>query len=263
MPQTFQTCQPNDLRYNLDWRWQLARQPSPLPRRLRRKAVGTSAPATGDQWIAPTRDYMRGRRRVPYCTGIDGAIRLRDEGQSVLRSKVEALLLTSMPFPDIATRCGLPEHTVEAFHALFFDVLDRLHDYAWINAHVLGREPDGKCHDFEDGAIWRRVGYDQGVVMLDVYMAVMLDQAFPQEFVSRFGSKPKLRTKYARDRIKLWIAQQRATTHDARAALARDEANLRKLHMKIFRDESPDECALRVMCEMLRLSAKPVKTDMR
>ncbi len=246
---------------SLDWRWQLVQQRAPLPRRSRRTTADT--PATGDEWLAPARDYLKGRRRVPYSSGIEGAIALRDEGQGVLRSQVEALLLTSIWFHEIATRYGLSEYAVEAYHALYFDVRDRLLDHEWINAHVLGRDPDGKCHDFADGAIWRRVGYDQGVVMLDVYMAVMLDQAFPHEFVARFGSKPKLRTKYARDRIKLWIAQQRATTHEARAALAPDEANLRKLHMKIFGDESPDECTFRVMCEMLRLSSKPVKTDLR
>jgi len=263
MPQSFQTCQPNDPRYNLDWRWQAAQQPSPPPRRSRRKTVDTPAPATGDEWIAPARDYLNGGRTAPHSSAIEGAIAIRDAGKGSRRAEVEALLLTKVPFSDIAERCGIVERTVDAFHGLFFHVRGRLNDPEWINARVLGRDPNGHCRDYDDGAIWKRVAYDHGVLTLDLYMAASRDRKLPKEYVSCLGPNAKDKEIYERTRIRHRIEKQRVRTDELRAAYMRFEETLNETGVGLYGDESRAERAMRELNVMLMYASKVRKNAMR
>lgn len=263
MPKSPQEHRPNDPFRDLDWRWQAAQQPPPPPQRRRRKTAGTSAPAIGDEWLSPARDYLSGGRTAPHSSSIEGAIALRTKWKGLRRRKVESLILTRLPFADVARRCRVSSQTVEAYHALFFDVRDRLDDQQWINTCVLGRDSHGNCRSHGDGEILKRVAYDQGAPAFDAYLAVMTDRKLPKGFAAPYGPDDEHKDVYRRLSIKLALARQRAVTDEQRAALVPIEEELKKLRTMNYGDESPAERAARVFDEVFIHNSKLFKAAMR
>lgn len=263
MPKSPQENRPNDPLRDLDWRWQAAQLPSPPPRRSRRKTADTPAPPPGDEWIAPARDYVNGGQCDPNRSVIEGAIALRKKSSGRRCSEVEALLLTDMPFSGIAKRCRISEQTVEAFHALLFDVRDRLEERDWIYSYAVRHGFDGDRDDCGHGEIWRKVAYDHGVVMLDMYMAVMLHRQLPKKVVDALGPDHVRREAHLRSQIRLSIDRMKARTDEQRAALVLKAEEVRKQQVMIYGDESPAERAARVFDEVFLYNSKLYKAAMR
>lgn len=248
---------------SIDWRWQAAQQPLQKTQRSRPTKVETSTPSIGDEWITAARDYLGGSRTAPYSSGIKHAIALHRKTIGWSRWELEALLLTTMQFAAIAERCSIAEQTVEAFHALFFDVRDRLGESDWINSRVLGRDVDGNLRDHGDGDIWKRVAYEHGVLTLNLYMAVMRDQKLPKEFVASLGPDAKHKGVYTRLIIKFSIARDRAKTDEQRATLIPIEVELEKLHAMIYGNEGKAERAMRLVDDVFINGSKYFKAAMR
>lgn len=91
-----------------------------------------------------------------------------------LRPRLEAFLLTGAPLKEVADRCLLPVATVEAYAALFYDVIDRRHCRDWIINFVIGRLPD----DPNDEGEWlaKTIAYHGGPLIFDTYLAVIGDE---------------------------------------------------------------------------------------
>lgn len=110
-----------------DWRYRRALElfNSHRPALLRRD----------DRWVRQLLGELRSRRRGAgsplqaagdrHESTIATALELHDGGDA-LRSVVEAYLLAAARPAEIAERTGLPVAAIEAYHACFFDVADRL-----------------------------------------------------------------------------------------------------------------------------------------
>jgi hypothetical protein len=88
-----------------------------------------------DLWIRRVLALLTSRRRdagpraQATCNLRDPAVATAIElhaGGDALRTVVEAWLLAAVPPPEIAERTGLPATGIEAYHACFWDVADRL-----------------------------------------------------------------------------------------------------------------------------------------
>jgi hypothetical protein len=96
-----------------------------------------------------------------------------------LRWELEARILSGEPVDVVSRKTGLPKSVVECYVGVFFDVLDRLDAYDYIDARVIR---GAFCHPLsgEDVArIWKLNGFWAGPVMLDAVIDHFVQRGKP------------------------------------------------------------------------------------
>ena len=184
-----------------DWRWTRAGQPqSNYPKN------------ESDDWIARTRALRGDPKGEANFPDLRQAIELQREAEPRRRNEVQSLLLTRMPFSDIAERCRLPLKTVEAFAALFFDVRDRLRARDWIFLRAIGCGPWNGFGGEMPGGIWRYAAFTGGVDVFDAVHAVTLNRPIPDRLLPSNSSDRRVAKARLRVATELWIALVTAKT---------------------------------------------------
>lgn len=151
----------------MDWRWQHATFVHRHRLRLN--------PHRDDPWVRNAVRSLRANdpKRASARTGRTTELASIAQARALLgsndpwpRRELEARLLTGEPFEVIAERCRLPELTVVAYEALFFDVRVRLPHADHITFMVLKSDPDSTSDD-DLGLCLRRYAYEGGPRVLD------------------------------------------------------------------------------------------------
>jgi hypothetical protein len=97
----------------------------------------------------------------------------------LLRWAVEAYILSGEPFDVIARKCALITEAVEAYEALFFSVLDKLHAETWVLCVVIGSKIHYGLTETDLGVWWKYLGYVHGSLMLDKVLHRTLERSRP------------------------------------------------------------------------------------
>lgn len=138
------------------WDFAVAMQESPLP---------FPAILNGDDlFVWRAYNYLRGR----LDSTIEGAIALNMDDNANTRNQIRALLVSNnVDYDFVAHNLGLPLDTVKAYEKLFFNIVDRKKDRAFIAGIVY---PNGRMVEaFEDylektgiGELMMRAGFAHG-----------------------------------------------------------------------------------------------------
>ena len=164
-------CMPGSPFRPVDGRWQWARA-------LR---AGVVRPRRGrdDGWVRRARRLQEalarrgGDDRHPRLAQFDppalGAYRLWC-GDPRLRREVEARLLAGQAAGAIADRVGVPATVVEAFAALFYDVVDARDSPDWVAFAVFGPDPHGRLAADDGDLLGKLLAYAGGPLVLDAYL---------------------------------------------------------------------------------------------
>lgn len=180
------------------------------------------------------------------------------QGDKVLRSRLEAFLLSGEPLDAVAQRCYLPTAAVEAFAALFFDVVERRHCRDWIVNYVIGPLPS----DPHDEADWlaKTIAYHGGPLILATYLAVVNDEPLvvPAELSDTEAAAWVAEQKFC---CKLLVAQLSARSPadaNAVARIATKFCNIKKpAHLKKPRLEPIEEVMVGFLRMVNRSGRKP------
>lgn len=168
---------------DLEFGWRAATE---MARNRRHFAVILEGPET---WV--WRAYLHGLspRRFPD-PNLNKVLALRSPKLASTRSMVEALLLCrNMTVADVAHRTGLPTAMVEGYEQLFFNVLDRKSEAAFLASVVYPRTRlvemfDDYLKNEPLGEILKRAGYNNG----------------PEDVLYFAGLEPQLLEQLASDR---------------------------------------------------------------
>ncbi len=164
-------CMPGSPFRPVDWRWRWAR--------ARREGVARPRRGRDDAWVRRANRLQKalarrgGDDRHPRLTRLDptalGAYRLR-RGDPRLRWEVEARLLAGQAAGTIAARVDLPTAVIEAFAALFYDVVDAGDSSDWIAFAVFGPELEGRLAAGDAGLLGKLLAYAGGPLVLEAYL---------------------------------------------------------------------------------------------
>jgi len=164
-------CMPGSPFRPVDWRWRWAR--------ARREGVARPRRGRDDAWVRRANPLQKalarrgGDDRHPRLTRLDptalGAYRLR-RGDPRLRWEVEARLLAGQDAAAIAARVGLPTAVIEAFAALFYDVVDAGDSSDWIAFTVFGPELEGRLAAGDSDLLGKVLAYAGGPLVLEAYL---------------------------------------------------------------------------------------------
>ena len=236
------------------WRWLRAGYLSSTRRRL--------DPRIDDDWVAHARLVRRkcGRWPTPEqerCSAITVAFALWQGGDSLLRSKLEAYLLTSAPFARIAIICCLDPTIVEVYHAVFFDVRSRALATDWLLSQAVGwwsaTTPDL-------AQVWKYLAVLGGVNILEVAIAVSTATPLPAWLSDTFEN-PALDEVRLRLNVKLWILALTSNTPKDWKALAALRKRLRRLE-GVDAKESHGDMLLVAMESFLAVSPRPLSISL-
>jgi hypothetical protein len=199
------------------WRWQWACCLCRTGRRVR--------PPLDDAWVARAKHFLAARDRYTSRSArtklarLDPAVQeaadLSREEPPHRRWHVEALLLTTTPFAEVARLCGVAVQTLEAFHELHFHVRPYLHATDWVMAQAVGTYHWKGFAGLPLGSLWRHAAYTAGARALEVMMAVTTGQPFPAWLRASFTQNPAYQERRLRLLGKLVVA---AATTDSPAA---------------------------------------------
>jgi hypothetical protein len=142
-----------------------------------------------DDWVARTRRHFK-RRSDCYTpddylgsghskSPIGRAIQLRHADDPALRQLTECLLLTTMPFEQVADELGMSLDTLEAYHQIFFDVRPHLGARDWILAEAIRTGPSTNFAAEYPAGLWRTAAYYGGFYVLRAVLAVTGYMAWP------------------------------------------------------------------------------------
>ena len=156
------------------WRWQRA---------LELTAAGKRPGKFDDEWVRRALPLARQLRSDP-----DAAARDTDDpvaaayalfgSESPRRDEIEARLLAAQGPQAIAEYVGVAAAVIEAFEAVFYNVVDRLRAHDWVLACVL-RVPDWPATGPRRGDCWRWVAHSAGLRALDILVGVDLGRREP------------------------------------------------------------------------------------
>ncbi len=149
------------------------------PIRLYHRFLSFGASARDDK-----RKFAECCRRYPHAPR---AHSLYYSSAGELRRILEARLLTSETYSQIAERLGCDEATVGLYADLFFDVRERMNAPDWIRMVVFGPAElrskfnrDGSLSDAQRGFLYRLFAYYGGSIALDVLIDGIGRNAAPQ-----------------------------------------------------------------------------------
>ncbi len=115
-------------------------------------------------------DFQQVRLSMPHLFGAHSLYYSQD---GLCRSVLEAWLLTSESFDQIAKRCGLDALCVEAYESTFFNVKDRLRATDWVTKSIhdsvagSALEPGDAMTEDDIGLLLRLFGYFGGPLILE------------------------------------------------------------------------------------------------
>ncbi|MBY0232329.1 MAG: hypothetical protein K2W96_23880 [Gemmataceae bacterium] len=119
-------------------------------------------------------DTSRQRRVRVRHPDLAAAQAIRD-GDDFVRWHMEARLLSREPVEAVARRFGLTAGAVEAYCALWFDVVPSLAARYWITFSVIGLDP-ARTPDEKDARLWMLFhGYHGGPLALDAFVRYFSD----------------------------------------------------------------------------------------
>lgn len=162
-------------------------------------------------------------------------VRLADlvwQGGDTLRWFLESQLLTSRTFAEVAGICSLPEHTVEAYHHLFFDVRSRPQTTDWVMARAVGSYPLNGFAGPQPAGLWKYAGFTGGPHVLDAIVAVTLPRPVPAWLVHTFGSRTGPAEQRLRLKAKLAIAVLTANATEHLGSILELSDRLRALEVE-------------------------------
>lgn len=96
------------------------------------------------------------------------AYRLYQHPESHFRALFEARILAGESDEEISKKTGADPDAIAAYHALFFDVRDRLDKIDFIVQHIIGPVVNDGIQEKNFEAIWKLFGYMAGPKVLDV-----------------------------------------------------------------------------------------------
>lgn len=158
---------------HIDWAWLRAHE---LLQQHRQPVQGFDT-----NWIRRALRYLQrrsGQRRaasrgLPEEDFTDIAIAHKvQQDAGLFRDILQAMLLTTLPFSEIAAKTGLTAAGVAAYEQLFFDVRTRLPHRGWIMTQAVGR-PSLLCEGRTIGQVLRRLAYFAGDYVLDSLVAYL------------------------------------------------------------------------------------------
>lgn len=190
-----------------DWRWKRACWLMERGKRVSRRL--------DDDWVRRAKEFVKRQRAASPTTArssgtseaaLQEALFLAAEAPDHDRWKVEALLLTRQPFDAVASACRLDIETVEAYHALHFDVRPRLGATDWIMARVIGTCWAEGFATLPLGALWKYAAFSGGPGVLEVVIAVTTGKPLPAWLRNSFIKNPNYEEARLRLKAKLTVA---------------------------------------------------------
>jgi hypothetical protein len=205
------------------WRWRRAEYLTSSRHRLNQ--------SIDDDWVARARAVCKAANsRVVSRHRRNDAIAVALDlwrNPSVRRSTLEAFLLTSCSFEQVAERCATPLPLVESYHAVFFDVRSRLLAKDWIISRAVGSSPSPDSAKADLARIWKFVAVSGGANLLDVVIAVTTASPLPAWLTSSFKN-PAIDESRFRLEIKLSMCELTACTPRERKSLSVLRRRLRR-----------------------------------
>jgi hypothetical protein len=113
------------------------------------------------------KDLQKRRRRLP---ALFQAYRLYNDGPPMLRWEVEARLLTTEPFEQIAAKCDSTRQVIHAYEKVFFNVRDRLEATGYIINVVIGGDIIVSLKEDDVGLILKLYAIGGGVAVLETVL---------------------------------------------------------------------------------------------
>jgi hypothetical protein len=151
-----------------DWRWRLAvrvAQGRFTPRRWVDRWTVRALPLARSLMRPPVMGGRLRRARTP--SAIDLAYQLYCRRESFQRWEVEARLLAGEDFNQVAAKYDCGSAMVEAYHALFFQVQDRLRATDYITTSVIGRKLHAGLTADDVDVLMKVFGYGGGPLVLE------------------------------------------------------------------------------------------------
>ena len=160
---------------------------------------------------------------------------------SPLRWRLEAYLLTDLPFREIGEILKLDPRFVTEYHNLAFDVRPRSKATDWLTCYAMGRETSMEY-------VWKAIARSGGPKLLEIAIAITTGSPFP-EWMQHSFTNPKLDDAILRMRGKLMIGAMLARTREQWRALVVLRRKLRR-HVPTSRGNK-GEARLQVMLSLL------------
>lgn len=254
------TCTPDYQRYNPfrapDWRWQRAASLLATGRHL--------APRVDDDWVAralrlQAAQQRRGRGAQPQHRdeAVSGALHMARNAAPEKRLRLEAYLLTAVPFEEVAARCAVRSGIAESYHQLFFSVRDRLRATDWIMAQAIG---DDLWHGLAaPGVVCKYAAYVGGANLLEVVIAITAGWPLPIWLQESFVGNPSYEEARFLLRARLCLAALAATSVEELALLVEIYQQFRRLDRRATGTQEEDR-VLQLMGRFLKMVARRVPT---
>ncbi len=165
-------------------------------------------PAIDDAWVEVAKDLLSAVESndlddVPPAVRAAYGVWTADE---MPRWLLEAQLLTSRTFEEVAAGCTLSEPTVLAFHQLFFDVRSRFQASDWILCRAVRSNLLNDFAGQQPAGLWKFFAYAGGPEVLDVVVAVTLKRPLPERLRVQFNGDPHVAEQRLLFKAKLAIA---------------------------------------------------------
>jgi len=215
-------------------------------------------PRIDDDWVALARLVQRPSGRWPTaekekCSAIAAAFELWQHGPCLQRSRMEAYLLTSVPFERIATICGLDPAIVEAYHAVFFDVRSMVSATDWLLSQAIGLRRAFNPDVPELDRVWKYFAFTGGESVLEIVIAVTAGTKLPNWLTDTF-TNPAFDEARLRLKVKLSILAV-ANTPKQWMAISAIRKRLRRIE-GVVADESNGDNLLIAMKSFLAVAPR-------
>ncbi|MBN9122245.1 MAG: hypothetical protein J0I06_24415 [Planctomycetes bacterium] len=158
-----------------------------------------------DKWV----DVAQRLLRPTGPSFASDAVRVANDlwvADQAARWHLEAQLLTTRPFDEVATACALDTPVVEAYHQLFFDVRPRLHASDWVLHLAVRSNPINDFAGPQPAGVWKYMGFMGGPLALDIVVAVTSDRPLPSWLRETFVTDPAFEEQRLRLKTKLSVA---------------------------------------------------------
>ena len=149
--------------------------------RARLLTEGRAMPGGPDDWVRRARDFLARSHeraaapsRVSELGDLDpdvaAAHAVFASGDKFRRGTLEAWLLTGLGSAAVAERCDLTAAAVEAYHALFFNVRDKLATPLWVLLNALGTADLMAVGEGDVDVILKRFAHVGGRFLLELVL---------------------------------------------------------------------------------------------
>ncbi len=119
---------------------------------------------------------------------------------------LEAQLLTSRTFAEVAAACEIPETVVDAYAQVFFDVRSKFHARDWALTMAVRSHPLNDFAGPQPAGLWKFFAFTGGPEVLDVVVAVTSNRPLPDWLRRQFTTNPRVEEQRLRLKTKLAVA---------------------------------------------------------